>query len=83
MPGRFVSVERINREQLRAELDGLEREHGMTSGIFLDRWTRGELDDPQLAWWAALCRMAIRARVLDRPSSVPSAFPETTGAVLA
>ena len=74
-------VERISREQLRAELEELERERGITSGTFLDHWIQGQFDDPQSAWWAALCHMAIQAEILERPASVPSAFPEAPGAV--
>jgi hypothetical protein len=75
------TVERISRDQLRAELDGLERAHEMTSATFLERWTHGELDSVEYTWWAGLCRMAVRARILEQPHSVPSAFPKKSGAV--
>lgn len=80
MPRR-VYVDRISPDQLRAELAGFERDHGITSAAFLDRWTRGELDGPGYVIWAGLCRMAVRAGILEPPTSLPSAFAGVSPAV--
>jgi hypothetical protein len=72
------TVERIGPDQLREQLASLEQEHNMTSAEFLDRWTQGELDSPGFVFWAGLCRMAVRAGILESPKSLPSAFPGTS-----
>jgi len=72
---KLVNVQRIGPKELRVELADMERDQGMSSAAFLERWVNGELDGDEFTYWAGLCRMAIRCGLLEPPSTVSSAFP--------
>ncbi len=60
-----IPTRKLTSKDLQRELLGLEREHGMSSSDFYNRFRAGELgDDPQYMHWAGLCYIAMRTGVL-------------------
>lgn len=48
----------LTEKDIRKELAALEAKYGMTSAVFYEKFTRGELgDDRELLLWAGLCDM--------------------------
>lgn len=59
---------KLTSETLSDELLKLEREYGMPSATFFERYQAGEMGDSKaMMRWAWLCSVAVRAGELTRP----------------
>jgi hypothetical protein len=63
-----AKVTRLTRKMLLDELARLEREHGMSSTDFFERYQQGRMgDSEEMMYWAGLCSMALRSGARPSP----------------
>ena len=62
----MASIIHLGTEQLKCELERLERAHGMSSAEFFARFQAGTMPEgPGFMRWAWLCTVAIRRGLLS------------------
>lgn len=73
MPSSIITVKRVGTSDLRERLDELEHKYGMPTSVFLNQWSKGELDGHDYVLWASLSHLAIRAGLIAKQHAVIAA----------